>query len=73
MAPLPPIPPKSNRVHPREYGRELYKRRNAVERSFRRIKGFRRVCTRYDKLDLMFTAFIYAAITGITLRSVNTS
>jgi transposase len=63
---------KSNRVHPWEYDREVYKRRNEVERFFRRIKGFRRVCTRYDKLDVMFTAFIYVAIIGITLRSVNT-
>jgi transposase len=69
----PVVPPKSNRVHPWEYDRELYKRRNEVERFFRRIKGFRRVCTRYDKLNVIFTAFIYVAIIGITLRSVNTS
>jgi transposase len=65
------VPPKSNRVHPWEYDRELNKRRNEVGRFFRRIKGCRRVCARYDKLDLMFTAFIYVAIIGITLYSVN--
>jgi transposase len=67
------VPPKSNRVHPWDYDRDLYKRRNEVERFFRRIKGYRRVCTRYDKLDTMFTGFIYVAITIISLRSVNTS
>lgn len=66
------VPPNSNRVHPWNYDRELYKRRNEVERFFRRIKGYRRVCTRYDKLDIMFTAFIYGALTVITLRRVNT-
>jgi transposase len=68
----PVVPPKRNRVHPWNYDRELYRRRNEVERFFRRIKGYRRVCTRYDKLDMMFTAFIYVALTVITLRSVNT-
>jgi transposase len=66
------VPPKSNRVHPWDFDRELYKRRNEVERFFRRIKGYRRVCTRYDKLDIMFTGFIYVALTAITLHSVNT-
>jgi transposase len=34
-----------------EYDRELYKGRNVVERNFRKIKQFRRVFTRHDKLD----------------------
>jgi transposase len=38
----PVIPPKSNRKKPWEYDREIYKRRNEVERLFRRIKRFRR-------------------------------
>ena len=37
-----------------EYNNELYKRRNEVERFFLRIKRFRRIFTRYDKLDLMY-------------------
>jgi transposase len=49
----PVVPPKSNRVHSWNYDRELYQRRNEVKRFFRRIKGYRRVCTRYDKLDTM--------------------
>jgi transposase len=65
-------PPKRSRAHPWDYDKELYKRRNEVERFFRRIKGCRRVCARHDKLDIMFTAFIYVALMVITVRSVNT-
>jgi transposase len=36
----------------------LYKQRNEAERMFRRLKGYRRIGTRYDKPDLMFSAFI---------------
>jgi transposase len=58
---IPVVPPKSNRLEPWEYDRELYKRRNEIERLFRRVKGFRRLATRYDKLDVMFLAFIAVA------------
>lgn len=54
----PVVPPRKNRKQPWEYDRELYKKRNEIERLFRRIKGFRRVFTRYDKLDVMFAAFV---------------
>ena len=58
---VPVVPPKSNRLEPWEYDRELYKRRNEIERLFRRLKGFRRLATRYDKLDVMFLAFLTVA------------
>ena len=58
----PVVPPKSNRREPWEYDKELYKQRNQVERLFRRIKRFRRIFTRYEKLDKMFLAFISFAI-----------
>jgi transposase len=54
----PVVPPKSNRKEPWEYDEELYKGRNVVERNFRNIKQFRRVFTRYDKLDETYNAFI---------------
>jgi len=57
----PVVPPKSNRLSPWEYNREMYKRRNEIERLFRRLKGFRRIFSRFDKLDRMFTAFIHFA------------
>lgn len=68
----PHIPPKSNRTNPWHYDRDLYKKRNEVERLFRRLKSYRRVYTRYDKLDIIFLAFITLALIHDTLRSVNT-
>lgn len=58
----PVVPPKKNRIDPWEYDRILYKRRNEVERFFRRIKRFRRVFTRYDKFDIVFAGFILFAM-----------
>lgn len=62
MGYTPVVPPKSNRKNPWEYDKSLYKLRNQVERLFRRIKRFRRIFTRYDKLDIMFLAFIFLAL-----------
>lgn len=59
---IPIVPPKSNRKDPWAYDKELYKQRNQVERLFRRIKRFRRIFTRYDKLDLIFFTFVYFAL-----------
>ena len=64
------VPPRANRREPWDYDRELYKRRNEVERLFRRLKGFRRVYTRYDKLDRMFWAFIQFALIVEALKVV---
>ena len=64
----PVVPPLSTRVAPWEYDRELYKRRNEVERLFRRLKGFRRVFSRFDKLDALFLGFILLALIYDALR-----
>lgn len=69
---IPVVPPKSNRVEPWEYNKEMYKRRNEVERLFRRLKGFRRIFSRFEKLDVMFVGFIHFALIVEALRSVNT-
>lgn len=58
----PVVPPKHNRVDPWQYDRAMYRRRNEIERLFRRLKGFRRIFSRFDKLDVMFTAFIHFAL-----------
>ena len=58
----PVVPPKKNRSDPWEYDKELYRRRNEVKRFFRRIKRFRRIFTRYDKLDIVFAGFILFAM-----------
>ena len=59
---IPVIPPKSNRRDPWDFNHQIYKRRNEVERLFRRLKGYRRIFTRYDKLDIIFLAFITLAL-----------
>jgi transposase len=55
-----------------EYDKELYKRRNEVERLFRRLKGFRALATRYDKNDRVFFASVWFALLLIALNCVNT-
>ena len=65
------VPPKKNRLKPWEYDRMLYKKRNEVERAFCRIKRFRRVFTRYEKLDLMYLAFVTFAFAADMLFCVN--
>lgn len=67
----PVVPPKSNRLSIWEYDREIYKKRNEVERLFRRLKGFRRIFSRFDKLDVVFKFFIHFALIVDTLISVN--
>jgi transposase len=52
------IPPRSNRNDPREFDVHQYKHRNLIERLFCRIKHFRRVATRYDKLAQHFASFV---------------
>jgi len=59
------IPPNPTRKHPHGYDAEAYKGRNLIERMFCRLKDFRRIATRYDKLARNFLArvLIAAAIT----------
>jgi len=66
----PIVPPKSNRTTPWDYDKELYKRRNEVERFFRLIQGFRRIFCRFDKLDIIYIGFIKLAL---VFRSIKKS
>lgn len=59
---IPVVPPKRNRKEPWEYDKELYKRRNEVERFFLRLKRFRKIFTRYDKLDSIYISVIQLAM-----------
>lgn len=52
------IPPRQNRKQQRPYDRHQYRHRNLVERFFCRMKHFRRIATRYDKLASRFSTFI---------------
>jgi len=66
----PVVPPKANQVSPWDDDRVLYNKRNEVERLFRRLKRFRRVSTRFEKLDVVFTFFIYFALIIDALKSI---
>jgi transposase len=65
---IPVVPPKTSRIEPWEYDLEMYKRRNEVERLFRRLKGYRRIFSRFEKLDVMFIGFISFALIADGLR-----
>ena len=64
----PVVPPLSIRVDPWTYSKAWYRRRNEIERLFRRLKGFRRIFSRFDKLDVMFMAFLCFALVIEALR-----
>ncbi|MBR3499413.1 MAG: IS5 family transposase [Selenomonadaceae bacterium] len=55
------IPDKANFRIKHDFDSELYKQRNIVERFFQRIKNYRHVSTRYDKLALCFFNFVLLA------------
>jgi transposase len=65
---VPVVPPLSTRVNAWEYDRVMYRRRNEIERLFRRLKGFRRIFSRFEKLDVMFKGFIHFALIADGLR-----
>ena len=65
---IPVAPPKSNRLEPWQYDKAIYRKRNEVERLFRRLKGFRRIFSRFDKLDVVFLAFVHLALIVEALR-----
>jgi transposase len=62
------IPPRSNRNDLRDYDKELYKERNRVERFINKIKWFRRIFSRFDKLARRFLAFLQWVCVLIELR-----
>ena len=58
----PVVPPKANRKVKWDYDKDLYKLRNEVERLFRRLNGYRRIYTRFEKFDVMFPGFLNFAL-----------
>ena len=65
---IPVVPPKSNRLEPWQYDKAMYRKRNEIERLFRRLKGFRRIFSRFEKLDLLFLGFLTFALIVEALR-----
>ena len=58
---VPNIPPKSNRKWKNCFSPYLYRGRNAIERMFGRLKDFRRIATRYDRLACNYLAAVHIA------------
>lgn len=62
------IPPKITRASPIVFSRHLYQQRNLIERFFNKIKHFRRIATRYDKLGDSFLAALKLVAVRLWLR-----
>ena len=70
----PVVPPKRNRRNPWRPDRAKYAKRNEIDRFFHRLKNWRRIATRYDKLDATYTSFINLALIHTALtQNVNTT
>jgi transposase len=65
----PNIPPKSSRRWKPFFSKRLYRERNLIERFFSKLKHFRRVATRYDKLAANFLAMVQLASMRLSLRA----
>jgi transposase len=65
------IPPKKNRIDKTiTYDAVLYKERNIIERNWLFLKHFRRIFTRYDKLDTNYAGFILLGYIVQRLRKI---
>ena len=62
------IPPRRNRTAQRDYDKQLYKERNAIERFINKVKWCRRIFTRYEKLARRYIAFLHLAATSVWLK-----
>lgn len=58
---VPNIPAKSNRKWKPCFSKVFYRERNLIERFFSKLRHFRRIATRYDKLSENFLAMVQLA------------
>lgn len=65
------VPTIPQRKQPWPLGKHWYRQRNEVTRLFRRIKAYRRVFTRYDKLDGTLAAFATLALMASICANVD--
>ena len=66
---VPIIPDRRGARTPHAFNRDLYRMRNQVERFFNKLKQFRRIATRYEKLAANYLAMIKIATIRIWLRA----
>lgn len=64
----PHIPTQRDRKRQRSVDPDIYRQRNLVERFFNKLKHFRRIATRYDKLARNFLAAVALASSRLWLR-----
>ena len=62
------IPPKANRIDPRDYDKDTYKARHLIENFFCKLKLYRAIATRYDKTARNFLAAIHLAAAIVWLN-----
>ena len=65
---MPVIPPRSNRKAPADYDRHLYRERHLVECFINKIKHYRRIFSRFEKLDTRYLGFLHFTAALIWLR-----
>jgi transposase len=70
---IPNIPNRSHRTRKSRWTKAFYRERNHVERFFNKLKQYRRIATRYDKLGATFFAFVKLAAVRIWLRSIEST
>ncbi len=63
----PVIPPRSNRKEQRFYDKHIYKERNLVEKLFLKLKSYRRIATRYERLGRNYLAMLHIVASMIWL------
>jgi len=68
MGAVPVIPPRRNAIEPHEYDEWRYRERHLIECFIGKIKHFRRVFSRFDKLASRYLGFLQLTSTLIWLR-----
>ena len=66
QAVIPPLSTRSKKLH---YNKDLYRERNRIERFFNKLKQFRRIATRYDKLSKTFFAALCLVAAFLIINS----
>ena len=62
------MPPRKNRIESRAYDKIIYKERNVMERLFQKLKHYRRIATRYERLARNYMAMLSLVATVIWLE-----
>ena len=63
------VPPRSNRAGKPAFDQHLYRERHRIENLFARLKAFRRIATRYEKLHVTFAAMVTLACLLVWLKA----